>query len=184
MSLRTFSAAAALVALPVLLADDLKTIDNREFASWAKHPAGTTIKLRQTSDLGGTTRVTEITQKLLSKADDDLEIELTTRQEPANELGGFTIKRTVKRRVKVSADKDPDAKPAGLVEEGTEEVTISGKKIKAKWQLVKASAGGTEAETKVWTSAEVPGLTVKSIAKLTAPIASTTTSELVEFKTP
>ncbi len=183
--LRRAACVLLILAAAGVRADDEQTIDNPEFASWAKHPVGTAIKLKQTAEFAGTPNVTIVTQKLLEKADDELKVEFATEMVPANpDFPSPTIKRTIKRQVKVAAGKDPKAKPEGFVDEGTEELTVDGKKIKTKWVRVKLSAGGTEGESQVWTSEDVPGLAVKSVSKLTMPIASTVTSELTSFKTP
>jgi hypothetical protein len=49
---------------------------------------------------------------------------------------------------------------------------------------LRTSAGGAQADTKVWTCPDVPGLTVRSEATLSGIAESTVTIEMVEFKTP
>jgi hypothetical protein len=68
------------------------------------------------------------------------------------------------------------------MKEGTEEIEVAGKKIKAKWTETKTKQGDTVTTVKVWTSDEIPGHQVKLMTSTSGPNKVTAESELIEFK--
>jgi hypothetical protein len=75
--------------------------------------------------------------------------------------------------------------PAGVYEEGTETVTISGTAYKARWYKYRGGAGDATHQGRKWISADVPGLLLKTELTVRRPMTTTTfTLEVVEVQKP
>jgi hypothetical protein len=188
MRLSRFAALAVLAVLPAaVLAQD--KVDNPEFANWSKFKKGTSVTLKSSSNVGGTTSDVTITTTLVDVAPDKLVLEMTSLVKAAGmEIQGKPMKRDVLKSVPLpkGAKKEEfsGGKPPGTYEEGAETLKVGGTEVKAKWFKYKADIGGTKTDAKLWTSDEVPGMIVKSEMTTTGMFASTTKMEVTEIKKP
>ncbi len=166
-----------------------ETIDNPEFASWSKFKTGTLLTIRTTTEFNG--MATESVQKikLVEASADKLVLETAISMK----VGGMTVdvppmKRDVPKtltltdeakKAKADAEKaETDAKS----EDGSETLTVGGAKIKCKWRRTKITIMGNDTETKIWTSEEVPGGTVKMESATGGAMSVKTKFEVTEFK--
>lgn len=176
--------ASALFAAPAW-AD---SIENPTFASWAKVKKGTVVTLKQSSEFAGQKSESTSISTLVELTADVATIELVN----VIKVGDMEIKTPpTKVEVKKMSELPPGkkkedyAKPEGLVDQGTEAITVDGVEYKTKWQSIKLKSGDTDIESKSWTCEDVPGLVVKMESKSkTMGMISTTTMLLVSVKKP
>lgn len=162
--------------------------DNPEFASWSKHKPGTSITLKSSVMSGAVKSETTITTTLVEVGSDKLVLEMaTTTHVNGMEFKNPPMKRDVAKTLELpkgTPKPDPNKKPEGVIEEGTEDVKIGTATVKAKWYKAKTKVGETETEAKSWVSDEVPGGFVKLEATSKGPNAATFTMEVIAFKKP
>lgn len=174
----------ALTTTPALA----ESIDNPAFASWAKMKKGTTVTLKQSSEFAGQKSESTSISTLVDLTADVATIELVN----VIKVGDMEIKTPptkveVKKMTELPPGKKKEdyAKPEGLVDQGSEAITVDGVEYKTKWQSVKLKSGDTDIESKSWTCDDVPGLVVKLESKSkTMGMVSTTTMILVSVKKP
>ena len=174
----------AICSAPVL-ADNY---ENPLYSSWAKFKKNTVVTAKQTSDVAGQKTETITTYKLSELTADVATVEVVS----VSKAGGQEFKsEPFKMENKKMLDLPPGKKkedvekPEGLVDQGEETLKIAGKEYKTKWVKVKTNQGGIEVESKIWTSNEVPGLTVKMDTKTSGTgFSSVTMMEVTEIKNP
>jgi hypothetical protein len=163
-----------------------KTIENPAFANWAKFPKGTAATLRSVTEAGGNKTEATVVYTLVELTADKAVVEAVT----TTKVGGMEIKTPAVKMEHpkslnvpdVPAPKDVPATPKASVTDET--VTVAGTAYKTKRTTIKTTAGPTTVESESWTSADAPGLVVKSVTKATGQFNTTTTLELVEVKKP
>jgi hypothetical protein len=176
----------SLLALMVLAnVTRAEPVDNPEFTSWAKFPAGSSVTMKTVTQLKDFKSEVKVTSKLVSVAADKLVIE-TESITVVNgmEFKGPPMKRDVLKKVDVPKAADPavpPVKPEGKTESGTETLKIAGTEVKTKWTKFQTKANGTDVESQTWTSEDVPGMMVKVV---TNSGETKMTMELVEIKKP
>lgn len=181
------SIVAALAASSALLAPcRAEDAESPIYKSWASHKVGTSITLK-TVNGSGPRAVTSLETQTLKDATPEkvvLEILVTqtadgiTRQQPAKE---FVYKK--KFPLLPGVKKEDIGKPSGRSESGEETIKAAGMEFKAQWYISKSQTEAGEAVSRTWMSDEVPGKLIKSIDEVAAA-KSTSTTELIEFKTP
>lgn len=141
---------------------------------WTSFKVGSFAKLKTSTDMevGGNKMKSESTMVQTLKALDadsyTLETEMIIPNVPPQ-----------KSETKIPLKGPEGAKTDGpKPKTGSEDVEVAGKKFKCTTTEMETDAGGTKMTTKVWTSDEVPGGTVKSVSKSAT---MTSTTELVEF---
>jgi len=72
--------------------------------------------------------------------------------------------------------------PNASASTGSDTVTVAGKSLDCKTYEAETDVSGSKVKTKSWTSDQVPGFLVKSVATSTGTMNSTTTMEVVDFK--
>lgn len=163
-----------------------KTIDNPEYKSWQKFPKGTAFVVRMTSDAAGNKSETVMTTTLTEVGADKVAVETAVTTKVAGmEFKAPPTKRDVPKTVDVpvtTPKADPNAKPPGTIETGTDTVTVGDTKYKAKFYTYKTETMGIRSEGKVWMTDELP---VGVVLKMTGKAAgSETAAELIEVKKP
>jgi hypothetical protein len=165
-----------------------ESIDNPTFASWAKVKKGTVVTLKQSSEFAGQKSESTSISTLVDLTADVATIELVNVIKAGDmEIKTPPTKVEVKKMTELPPGKKKEdyAKPEGLVDQGTETVTVDGVAYKTKWHSIKLITGDTEIESKSWTCDDVPGLVVKLESKSkTMGMVSTTTMNLVSVKKP
>jgi hypothetical protein len=165
-----------------------ESIDNPAFASWAKVKKGTVVTLKQSSEFAGQKSESTSISTLVDLTTDVATIELVNVIKAGDmEIKTPPTKVEVKKMTELPPGKKKEdyAKPEGLVDQGTETVTVDGVAYKTKWHSIKLTTGDTEIESKSWTCDDVPGLVVKLESKSkTMGMVSTTTMNLVSVKKP
>jgi hypothetical protein len=79
--------------------------------------------------------------------------------------------------------KEDWGKPAKGQESGEEEITVLGKTYKCRWNKTRSSTDAGEMITTTWTSSEMPGGLVRSVAEVQA-VEEVTTIEVTELEIP
>jgi hypothetical protein len=183
---RIASAVAVLALATTTLAQE--TIENPEFKNWSKFKKGTSVTLKNTTTSGEIKSESTITTTLVEVGADKLVVEMAiTAKVNDMEFKQPPMKRDVTKTITLPAGvpkPDPAKKPEGTVEEGTETVKIGGAEYKTKWYKTKTKAAGVEAESKTWTSDDVPGGLVKSETTTTGAAPATVKLEVTEVKKP
>jgi len=166
-----------------------ETVENPEYAAWAKFKPGTALTVKVVSAAANTTTEVLLTNTLVQVGADKLVIETAvTTKAGGMEFKQPAMKRDVPKTVTLPAGvkKDempaPGKKPPGTVEEGTETIKVGGAEYKTKWYRIKSNTNGVEVEGRTWMSDEVPGMVVKSETTVKGPMTATTKMEVVEFK--
>lgn len=164
------------------------TIDNPNYKSWAGQKVGTVVTLNMVTEAGANKSDVMMAYTLVALTAEGATVELVMTVKTA----GMEIKTPARKieNTKVvelppGRGKDYFEKPDGLVEQGTETVTVDGVAYKTKWMTTKANAAGVEAEGKLWEADDVPNMTVKLESKVKIMgMLSTTTMTLVSVKKP
>lgn len=164
------------------------SIDNPTYASWAKMKKGTVVTLKQSSEFAGQRSESTSISTLVELTADVATIELVNVIKAGDmEIKTPPTKVEVKKLSELPPGKKKEdyAKPEGVVDQGTETVTVDGVDYKTKWHSIKLKSGDTDIESKSWTSDDVPGLIVKMESKSkTMGMSSTSTMILVSIKKP
>jgi hypothetical protein len=162
-------------------------VDNPAYKAWAAFKVGTVTKMSMNStmtmnDKEMVTKMT-MTSTLKELTADKATIEVVTEMDMN---GTKTAMPAQKQEIAAKVAKGADTQPAGIkVTEkgkGDEEVAVGDKKYKCHWVENLMTSDTMETTSKVWTCADVPGGTVKSVTDMTKPMKSKSTMELVEFK--
>jgi hypothetical protein len=166
-----------------------ETIDNPEFASWAKFKNGTTVTIKTTSEFSGMSTESVQTVKLVDSSADKLVLETAISMTVAGmKVDVPAMKRDVPKtltltdeakKAKAEAEK---AQTEAKSEDGSETLTIGGTSLKCKWRRTKINIMGNETDSKIWTSDEVPGGTVKMESTTGGAVSVKTKFEMTEFK--
>jgi hypothetical protein len=174
------------MTVSVALCQDM--VDNPQYKSWLAFKVGTVLKMQMNSamTMGDKEMVTKMTMTSTLKelTADKAVIEVVTEMDMN---GTKTAMPAQKQEVPAKVAKGADSQPAGVTitkkGEGDEEVAVGDKKVKAHWVENEMTSAQMASTSKVWTSAEIPGGTVKMESQTTKPMASKTTSAVTEFKT-
>lgn len=137
---------------------------NPDYASWAQYGPGTTVTSRQTSKFPGFTSEVTIIRTLIEKNAERVVIELkmvTNSDAPQLPPSRMEIKS------QMQPQRGRGARPSNVeFKESEETVTIAGKEYQAKvTEAIRKEASQTVTE-KTWTSANFPGLTIKSTMRM------------------
>ena len=177
-------AAAPNLVPPAGPADD----PNPVFEGWKGFKPGTAVTVRQAQNSNGALTEALITHTLVEVGPDSLVLEGRYSDVQKKHVER-PVKVEVPRRIRLTAD-DPEELnvplvPAGVYEEGTETVTVSGTACEARWYKYRGAAGGETWEGRKWHSADVPGGLLKSELTLRRPMMTTTfTIEVIEVVKP
>lgn len=167
-----------LLAVPAFAAE---MVDNPVYQSWAKYGVGTTAVYKSTADMAGTQTASTITYKLAELTPEKAVIEMATSMEVAGQkIDTPAQKMDYPAKVEKTEGKPADAPPADLKNSEEKLETAAGAFACKVMEMVIAQQG-SEGNTKVWSSDEVPGTLVKSETKLTKPVATSTTIELISL---
>ena|GEM_PF-1065174 len=199
-----------LAGIPALAGKTEEKIDNPLYKHWAQFKPGSYATLKvvtmgTTSDThhtqtpkdpqhreGGATFIPtsdmRLTQTLKEVTAEKVVIELKTvitaggqKMEQPPTLQDIPAKITKTEVVEQEpTDKVKQGEPE--IKEGEEEIKAAGKTLKAKWVQTEIKQDEMVIKTKVWTSEDVPGQTVRMISSTEGQVASKSTTELVEFK--
>ena len=159
--------------------------DNPLYKHWAQFEPGSYAVVKMITEAAGNKTEITTTQTLKECTPEKAVIEMKTvmmmsgqkmEQPPTDmEIAAKMPKQDVKGE---APEKDPNTE----VKEGAEEVEIAGKKIKTKWTETKSKQGEMVTTTKMWTSDQVPGQTVKMTSTTTGPMEMKTEQVLVKFE--
>ncbi len=179
--------ASPLTAAPAEPAGPVESIPNPQFAAWATFEPGTIVVLRSVTkaDKDPSETVTLTTYKLVERSDDQLVVE---SQASTKRYDGLTIDNppssaTFTKSLNLPPGMKANAKPAGVIEEGTESIRVGTIEYATRWHKTKDRNEGGEMLVQTWICDKVPGGLVKSITR-TEAIGKTTTVEVVEVKRP
>jgi hypothetical protein len=162
--------------------------ENPLYKSWSKFKKGTVVTAKQSSDVAGQKTDTTTVYTLIELTADNATVEVvSTSKVGGQEFKSAPFKMENKKLLDLPSGKKKEdmEKPDGLVDQGEEKLKIAGKEYKAKWVKVKTKNNGIDVDSKIWTSDEVPGLTVKMETKTSGTgFSSVTTMEVIEIKQP
>lgn len=154
-------------------------IDNPMYVNWAKFKPGTTVKTKVVSDMAGNKSDITTTTKLLEVTAEKVVIEMSSSMKMGDQTFDMPAQ---KMDFPAKVEKQPEEKTKEEVKPktGEEEIEVAGKKYKAKWTESVMEANGIKTTSKVWTSEEFPGMTLKMESKMEGGMSGTTKSEVVE----
>jgi hypothetical protein len=165
-------------------------VDNPQYTGWAKFKPGTTVTMKSQSETKmqgmADPMKSEMTSttKLVDMKPDEATVETTTKMVM---MGNETAMpaNTMKVPAKVDSGKaGPATADMKNVKEGTDKVEVGGKSYDCKTKEYDMETNGMKTHTKVWTSDQVPGGTVKMESTSTGAADTKMTMTLVEVKTP
>jgi hypothetical protein len=161
------------------------TMENPQYANWARFPVGTRATQKSVTTTEPNQTVTTTTYTLVEKKDDVLVVEMKafTKRWDGIEIDNPPEKLRVVKTIAVPPGYEPGRKPKGVIEEGEETITVSGKEYKTKWYKGKDSVEGGAVVTQNWSSDDAPGGLVKSVVSIPKQ-KQTTVIELVAVKLP
>lgn len=164
-------------------------VEHPTYKLWGHFPAGTRVALKTVTDsrLTPGQTVTTIVYTLRERTDDHIVVEsqaTTLYSSGRVEKNPPTSVRT-QRLIALPPDmkKEDWGKPLPGQESGEEEITVLGKTYKCRWNRSRSSTDAGDMITTTWTSSEMPGGLVKSIAEVKA-VEEVTTIEVVELEIP
>ena len=189
MRVHRTAAAAALVLLAAGVVVAQEMVPNPDFANWSKFKKGASTTLKITNTVGGMTNETVVVTTLVEVGPDKVVLESSaTAKVAGKEVKLDPMKQDVPKTIPLpkGAKKEDfsGGKPPGTFEEGTETITVAGTQYKAKWYRTKVDMAPVKAESKFWTSDDVPGKILKGETTTTAPVNATTKMELISVKKP
>lgn len=169
---------------PVGRADD----PNPVFDGWKGFKPGTAVTLRQAQNSNGALTEALLTQTLVEVGTDSLvlegryaDVQKTTSERPVRIEVPRTIRLTAEDRDELAVPLEP----AGVYEEGTETVTVSGTAYKARWYKYRGASGDISWEGRKWICADVPGRLLKTEVTEKRPMTTTTfVVEVIEVQKP
>lgn len=175
------------VAAPAALAESRvvsttgEKIDNESYKNWAKFKVGTSVKLKAVSDIAGNKSENTMTYKLVELTAEKAVIEMGMSMKMGDQTMDMPAQKLEQLAKIEKVEPTGEAKDAPKPETGEEEVSVGGKKYKAKWSKLTMEQNGMKTTTKSWTSEEVPGMLLKSETTMEGAMSGTTSMELVEM---
>jgi len=165
-----------------------ETIENPNYESWAGQKIGTVVTVNIVTESGSNKSDLMMAYTLVALTAEGATVELVMTVK-TNGMEFKTPARKIENpkvvEVPPGRSKDDFDKPDGLVEQGTETVTVDGVSYKTKWMTIKVNGVGIDVEAKLWQSDEVPNRTVKMVSKSKIMgVTSTSTHTLVSVKKP
>jgi hypothetical protein len=135
-------------------------IANPTFENWKKFAEGSSATISTTIDANGQKMNSETTNKLASKADDAITVEVSGTME------AFGQKRPIPTQSQKVPPKVEKADAPVQVGESTEKVEAAGKTFDCKvYEVTKKMPNGQTIKAKSWVSDDVPGGVVKMEVK-------------------
>jgi len=163
-------------------------VDNPEYLNWASFDVGASVKMKTVTEMAGTTNETVMTTTMKEKTDDKIVLEtVITMNVQGQEMEMPPTSREVPAEL-YQSETEPET-PEGVevteLDTGTEEVTVEAGTFECNFVKTKTEMEGMTTEATVWTSDEVPGMTVKMVShmEMAQGMTSDTTMELIEVST-
>ena len=157
-------------------------VENPEYVSWASFKPGAMAKMKMMVEAAGNTSEMLMTTTLMAVADDEATVEMVTE---VTAQGQKMVSPAQERKIpaKVPTPPDPEETPDVETEKGEEEITVAAGTFQCEWAKTTMKQDGSTIVTTVWISPDVPGRTVKMVARteMEGGFVTTTESELVEF---
>jgi hypothetical protein len=160
-------------------------VESPQYASWARHPVGTTVRLRTVTEAAGARSIeTTASYRLVKTTADAVVVEMKVVSDaPGSEPEGTSQELTIRRLFPLfpGVKKEDIGKPEGVTKQGEEAVTVAGRTYRARWYEGRGATEAGPSESRTWTSDEVPGRLIRSVTKV--PKANkTVTQELVAIE--
>ena len=175
---------AAFVGLPFAFAGGPT---NPEFINWDSFNVDTSVTIKTVTEMAGTTNETVMTTTMTEKTTDTIKLStVITMNVQGQEMELPAQERTVEANPpEAEPVETPDNVTVTELDSGVEEVTVEAGTFECNWVKTKTEMEGMTTESTVWTSDEVPGMTVKmeSHMEMAQGMTSDTTMELVEVTT-
>lgn len=141
---------------------------NPVYESWVKQSVGTTVTMSgQTSADGQVASKMKMVYKLVSKADDKVVVEMSTKVMAAGqEFDGGATKMTFEKYIRETPEQANVANmPKSETTKGTETLKLSGQNYECDWTRVTMKVGDSEVVSKTWSCDSVPGRLVKMFSE-------------------
>ena len=172
MRVRTIAAAMAL-----FLCTAGAFAANPAYDSWASHKPGTMVVMKGGTEASGMKTEMEQTYTLKEVTPEKVTIEMKNSMMV---MGNKTDMPATTMEIPSGGAATPaptpaPATPAADTKTSEETVTIDGKDYKATCTETKMDQNGMKSDSKIWTSPDMPGMTVKMETKTEGQMASTTT---------
>jgi hypothetical protein len=143
-------------------ADEL--VDNPAYKSWSKHKVGSTVELQSSTDAGGQTFKTAMTQKLVELTPEKAVVEMSIKIDIPGATAPPAQKQSFAAKVKkedATVGKLPQGMKGEVKDKGSEKVSVAGKSYNCKVYEFTGEQNGVKSTGKTWTSEEIPGTLVK-----------------------
>ena len=175
----------ALSSVARVAADE--SVPNPEFDNWSRFKKGTSVTLKSSSEVMGTTSEVLVTTTLVEVGPDKLVVAMTSVAKANGiEFKSPPAKRDVSKTITLPKGAKKEefvaGKPTGTMEEGEEAVKVAGGVVKAKWYKYVIEMDKTKTEARMWMSDDVPGRVAKCEMTTSGMFASKTKMEVVEVK--
>ena len=140
---------------------------NPMYDSWAAHKPGTSVTMAGTNDVAGNKSEMGQVYTLKSVTPEKVVIEIVSSMMM---MGTKTDMPPTTMEIPAAAPAAPPATPnapapAADTKTTDEKVTVAGKEYKATCTVTKADANGMKMTSTVWTSPEIPGMTLKMVSE-------------------
>ncbi len=172
---------SGLYVLPTQADEKPKKVDNPTYKHWAQFKPGAYATMKATTTAMGIKSEMTMTTTLKKVTAEKVVIEITAvTKSMGQEMKLPPQAQDIPAKIEEVKAKELQ-NPKGKVKEGTETLTVCGKKIETKWVEIKATEKELTIISKIWTSDEVPGQVVKMSSKTEGQIKSTTDSQVSKF---
>ncbi len=160
-------------------------IKNPEYEMWSKFKVGAMAKVEGKTVAAGQESKQVMVTKLVELTPEKAVVETTIEMEMAGQKMAMPAqKRDVPAEIdKPNADPNAGPAPAAKSKESQETIAVAGKSLDCKVTETVFEQAGTKSVAKLWACPDVPGGMVKTEARSTGSMESTTTMTLVEFST-
>jgi hypothetical protein len=136
-------------------------IDNPQYKSWAKFKEGTSVTIHVTTDMAGSKTEMDTTMTLVSLTADKAVVESKSSIVVADSKIDMPADK-MDVPAKIDKPKTTATGTAPAATTSNEEVDVAGTKVKCVVTTTTTSSKGVTTISKIWTSDQVPGSTVKS----------------------
>ena len=158
---------------------------NPVYDSWAKHKPGTSVTAATASEASGMKNDIETVTTLKEVTPEKVVVEMKMSMSVMGnktEMPAQTMEIPAAASATATPGNPAGQAPAADSKTSEEKVTVAGKEYAATCTQSKSDQNGMKSETKVWTSPEVPGMTLKMETTTTGQMASTTKMQVTKIE--
>src|SRR5262245_16096448 len=144
-------------------------VEHPAYASWARHPVGTTVATRSVSVTPTAKLTTTTSYKLVALEADKAVLETRRVSDATGTLVEGRPDRFEQRRMfplLPGVKREQIGKPANALAQGEETLNLVGREIKTVWYDTKSRGESGDILTRTWLSDDVPNRVVKAVTRI------------------